>query len=160
MASSTEPSPLPPPPVCGAAFQIRPASRLERKRLKPNLAWSGEACEEEPLSAKNSRLDAAYELDVVGHARLERDDTTGVDAKMLADVEPALDGRAAGVQKSQAVTFEALHDKAFSAEERHANLLLKRDADRDAFGRAQERVLLRDELPPILPRSVAMILPG
>ena len=55
--------------------------------------------------------------------------------------------RAAGVHEAEAVAFELLHDEAFAAEQADADLLLERDADRHAARRAEERVLLADEMP-------------
>ena len=54
--------------------------------------------------------------------------------------------RAAGVDEAEAVAFEPLHDEAFAAEQADAELLLERDADRHAARRAEERVLLADQL--------------
>ena len=53
---------------------------------------------------------------------------------------------AAGVDEGQAVAFELLHDEAFAAEQAGADLLLEGDADRDALGGAEERILLADQL--------------
>ena len=50
--------------------------------------------------------------------------------------------------------------KPFAAEQADADLPLERDADRDAARRAEERVLLADQLPPSCFRSIARILPG
>ena len=55
--------------------------------------------------------------------------------------------RAAGVHEAEAVAFELLHDEPFAAEQADAELALEGDADRDALGRAEERVLLADQLP-------------
>ncbi len=56
--------------------------------------------------------------------------------------ELALDHGAAGVHEGEAVAVEALQDEAFAAEQAGRELLVERDADRDALGGAQERVLL------------------
>ena len=48
--------------------------------------------------------------------------------------------------KAEAVALQALHDEAFAAEQADADLLLEGDADRDALGGAEERVLLADQL--------------
>src|SRR5262249_44949605 len=45
----------------------------ERQRLQPHAAGAGERREEDPLAAEERGLDLAYELDVVVHRRLERD---------------------------------------------------------------------------------------
>jgi hypothetical protein len=57
------------------------------------------------------------------------------------------------VHEAQAVALEALHDEALAAEQTDAELLLERDADRDAARGAEERVLLADSSPPIARRS-------
>ena len=54
------------------------------------------------------------------------------------------------VQEREAVALEALHDEALAAEEPDADLLLEGDADGDALGGAEERVLLADQLAPEL----------
>ena len=53
---------------------------------------------------------------------------------------------AAGVDEGEAVALQALHDEALAAEQAGADLLLEGDADRDALGGAEERVLLADQL--------------
>ena len=102
--------------------------------------------EEDAFAAEQRRLDPADELDVVVDARLQRHQAAGVDAQRLAGREIEVMNRAAGVHEAQAVAFELLHDEAFAAEQPDAELLLERDADRDAAGRAEERVLLADEM--------------
>ena len=54
--------------------------------------------------------------------------------------------RAAGVDERPAVALQALHDEALAAEQADAELALERDADADALGRGEKRVLLRDQL--------------
>jgi hypothetical protein len=51
------------------------------------------------------------------------------------------------VQEAQPVPLEALHDEALAAEQTGADPFLERDADADALGGTEERVLLRDEDP-------------
>ena len=116
--------------------------------------------EEEAFTAEQRRLDAADELDVVVDARLQRHQAARCRraASRRREIE-VLDG-AAGVHEAQAVAFELLHDEALAAEQADAELLLERDADRDAAGRAQERVLLADEMSAERARSIGMILPG
>src|SRR6185436_6150067 len=53
---------------------------------------------------------------------------------------------AAGMDEAQAVALEPLHDEPLAAEQADADLPLERDANRDAARRAQERVLLADQL--------------
>jgi hypothetical protein len=64
------------------------------------------------------------------------------------------------VDERQAVALELLQDEALAAEQPGADLLLQGDADLDAAGRAQKRVLLAQSTPPRLARSIATILPG
>ena len=52
----------------------------------------------------------------------------------------------AGMHEAQAVALELLHDESFAAEQPDADAALKRDADRHAARRAEERVLLANEL--------------
>jgi hypothetical protein len=52
------------------------------------------------------------------------------------------------MHKAETVAGQPLHDEAFAAEQPDANLPLKRDADRDAARRAQERILLAYQLAP------------
>jgi hypothetical protein len=54
------------------------------------------------------------------------------------------------VHEGEPVALQPLHDEALASEQAHADLLLERDADRDALGRAQERVLLAHELAALL----------
>ena len=53
--------------------------------------------------------------------------------------------RAAGVHERPAVALQPLHDEAFAAEQSDAELALERDAEADALGRDEERVLLGNE---------------
>src|SRR5262249_220221 len=116
------------------------------QRLQPHAAGAGERREEDALAAEERGLDLAHELDVVVHRGLERDQAPRVHAQRLAGSEVQLADRPARVREHEAVAVQALHDEALAAEEAHADLLLERDADRDAAGRAEERVLLADEL--------------
>src|SRR4030095_6457992 len=59
----------------------------ERQRLQPHFSRTGERREEDALAAKERRLYFADELDVVGDAWLQRDETTGVNAQRLSNAE-------------------------------------------------------------------------
>src|SRR5262245_55469652 len=52
----------------------------QRQRLQPHLAGPGERREEESLAAEQGGFHLADELDVVAHARLQRDQAARVDA--------------------------------------------------------------------------------
>src|SRR5256885_3006579 len=56
-------------------------------------------------------------FNVVLHGRLQRDETTGIDAKQLTGRESPFDQHAAGVHERPAVPPQPLHDEAFTAEE-------------------------------------------
>ena len=118
----------------------------ERQRLQPHVAGPGERGEEQALAAEERRLHPADELDVVVDRRLHRDQAAGVDAQRLARLELQLVQHAAGVDEGEAVALQALHDEALAAEQAGADLPLEGDADRDALGGAEERVLLADQL--------------
>jgi hypothetical protein len=64
----------------------------------------------------------------------------------FAAAERAFHQRAAGVDKRPAVALKALHDEALAAEQADAELPLEGDADADALGGGEKRVLLRDQL--------------
>jgi hypothetical protein len=67
----------------------------------------------------------------------------------------------ARVHEGEAIALEALHDEALAAEETGAERSLEGDAEGDALGRAQERILLRDQgRRPPLARFTGTILPG
>src|SRR5690606_13455462 len=103
--------------------------------------------EEDAFTAEERGLDLADELDVVVDARLQRQEAAGVDAQRFAGAEIHVVNRAARVHEAQPVAFELLHDEALATEQPDADLALERNPDRDAAGRAEERVLLADELP-------------
>ena len=65
-----------------------------------------------------------------------------------------------GVDEAEAVAREALHDEPLSTEETDAEPLLERDPDRHAAGRAEEGVLLADELAAELGEVHREDLPG
>src|SRR5678815_1915976 len=48
------------------------------------------------------------------------------------------------------ISLKALHDKTFAAEQPHADLAIESDTNTHTFGRAQERVLLANELAAVL----------
>src|SRR4030095_194167 len=83
---------------------------------------------------------------VVGDAWLQRDETTGVNAQRLSNAELEVVDGAAGVDEAEAVALEFLHDEALAAEQPDAELLLERNPNRDTASRAQERVLLADQV--------------
>ena len=76
---------------------------------------------------------------------MERHDATRVHPQHLARAEVALVNRPAGMEKRPAIALQTLHDEAFTAKQPDADLLVERDADAHALGRAQERVLLGDQ---------------
>ena len=79
----------------------------------------------------------------------------------LARVQHALHQRPARVEEDQAVPLQALHDEALAAEQARPDPLLEGDADGDALGTGQERVLLRDQLAAELRRGrTGTIFPG
>src|SRR5262245_45392053 len=128
----------------GGVDAIRHAA--ERQRLQPHAAGALQRREEDAFSAEERRLDPADELDVVVDAGLQRHQASRIDAHRLTGSEIEVVDRAAGVHEAEAVAFELLHDEALAAEQADAERVLERDADRHTAGRAQERVLLADEV--------------
>src|SRR6266545_6260890 len=59
----------------------------ERTRLQPDATWPRERREEQPFPAEQARLDPADTRDVVIHARVERHEAAGVDAKPFAGLQ-------------------------------------------------------------------------
>src|SRR5262245_17912927 len=118
----------------------------QRQRLHPHAARSAQRGEEETLPAKDHGLYAAHHLDVVGDGRLERHDASRVDAQQLAGSERALLERAARIHERPAVAREPLENESFATKEADAKALLESDPDGHALGRAQERILLCDQL--------------
>lgn len=112
--------------------------------MQPDAAGAAQGGEEQAFTAEQGRLDVADQLDVVVDAALESDDATGVDPEGLANCERALVQGAAGVDESETVTGQALHDEALAAKQAGAEPALKGDADAHAPGGAQEGVLLSD----------------
>ena len=143
--SRTDPSSLR-RPVLRRGLVDAVGEAAEGQRLQPDLAGAGQGREEEPLAAEERRLHPADELDVVLHGRLQRHETAGIDAQRFARRQLQRVHHAAGVDEAETVAFEPLHDEAFAAEQADADLPLEGDANRHASRRAEERVLLADEL--------------
>src|SRR5688500_8981150 len=89
----------------------------ERQRLQPDAARPLQRGEEDAFAAEQRRLDAADELDVVVHARLQRHQTAGVDAQRFTRLQIEVLHVAAGVHEAQPVALELLHDEASAAEQ-------------------------------------------
>src|SRR5687768_8668181 len=117
----------------------------ERERLENDPARSRQENEEETLSAKERGFHAGHHLNVVSDAVFHRDETARVNAQRLAGSELHLRQRARRVEEREAVAVEALQDEPFAAEEAGSDAAVERDAHFDPEGRAQERVLLRDD---------------
>src|SRR5690606_30276602 len=129
--------------------------------LQPHATGPCHRGEEESLAAEQRRLDAAHALDVIAHARIERDETPRIDLERLTRRERNLDHSAARVNEDLAGALELLQDEAFPAKEARANPLREGDGDVDVAPGTQERVLLtehrlgrqrhRDDLPGMRP---------
>jgi hypothetical protein len=102
--------------------------------------------QEEALSAEQGGLDAAGDSDVVVYRGLEGDQASGVQAEALAGTELSSDDGAAGVDEGQAVAANALEDETLTAEQAHADSLLKGDVDLHPAGGAEEGRLLAEHL--------------
>ena len=130
----------------GMALAMRSARRLNGSDCSHTLPGPVSVAKNRPFAAEERGLHPADELDVVVDRRLHRDQAAGVDAQRLARLELQLVQHAAGVDEREAVALQPLHDEALAAEQAGADLLLEGDADRDALGGAEERVLLADQL--------------
>src|ERR1051326_9048376 len=118
----------------------------EGEGLEPDAAGPPQGGEKEAFAAEEGGLDLADVLDVEIDLGLEGDDAAGVDPQEFAGAEFALVDRAAGVEKRPAITLQSFHDKALAAEEADADLAVEGDAHAHAAGRAQEGVLLGQDL--------------
>src|SRR5215213_5009124 len=117
----------------------------ERQRLQPNTAGPAQRRKEKTFAAENRRFDFSDELNVVTDRRLKRDDTASVHAQRLAGTKVALMQRAPSMNERPAVALQTLHDESFPAEKARADLFVEGDADADAFGAGEKRILLRDQ---------------
>src|SRR6185436_7370879 len=117
------------------------------QRLKPDMTWPAQRGEKQTFTTKQGRLDLANVLDVELNGGLKGNDAAGVYPQHLARAELLFENRSARVDERPAVSLQALHDEAFSAEKSDAQLAIESDADAHAFGRAKERILLGDQFP-------------
>src|SRR5581483_2831558 len=119
----------------------------ERQRLQRDVPGPGHVNEEEALAAEQAPLDAALELHVVAHGRLDHDQAAGVDDEPLPLGEVEVEEVAAAVQPDRALAPEALEAEALAAAHpAHAELLRERALDLDLADVSEVGVALADDL--------------
>src|SRR5262249_23021063 len=123
-----------------------PGEPAQRQRLQPHLPGAPQRGEEKPFATEERALDVANVLDVVVDARLKRDEAARVDSQRLARLQFTLDDRAACVDEQKAVALQTLEDESLAAEEARAQAFREGNPDAHALRRAQESILLREQL--------------
>ena len=113
--------------------------------MTPDFTRSGQGREEETLATEESVLNAPHQLNVVVHARLDRDEAAGIEFQCLTGRQGAFHQSAAGMDERYAIAGQSLHDEPFTAEQADADFLLKGDTDLHAARGAEERILLTNE---------------
>src|SRR5215475_11227158 len=89
----------------------------EWQRLQPDTPRTGQRREKQPLAAEQRGLHAPHELNVVTHRRLQGDDAPGVHAHGLARLEVEGMHGPAGMDETESVAIQALHDESLAAEQ-------------------------------------------